>query len=331
MLRTWLAILMVMAVLCSCAGADGSFSGANYDGGLAVVNGEVYCAGGNIGLKAIPIWRVGAQRLEKVRSRIGGWDNIYALDNELLTIEPVLNLGEMLGSIPTTTFRVRRMDVNTGKRQHVETFMWNTDDGVCNVFAAQNRIYRDVCAGKQHTLECRVDGEWVAVTAWTGDRAWIYDTFCMIGDRNAEKPEYVALYEFATGKSYPVTEYFTQGRLRTVVNGVLEDGVLYCMEDGGFTALELSSGREEMLLAWPDEVTAFILTDTQLLLMSHESEQVHVLERNGWELSCTLEMHVYPQAAVLNNGKLYIRCVYGDAGLEVIDLAGGESKQYSLE
>ena len=76
MFRTWLAILMVMVALCGGTCAEGLFSGASYDAGLAVVNGEVYCAGANIGLGFIPIWRVGMERLEKVRSRIGGRTSI---------------------------------------------------------------------------------------------------------------------------------------------------------------------------------------------------------------------------------------------------------------
>ncbi len=331
MFRTWLAILMVMVALCGGTCAEGLFSGASYDAGLAVVNGEVYCAGANIGLGFIPIWRVGRERLEKVRSRIGGWDNMYALENELLTIEPVLNIVEMLGSVPTSTFWARRTDVNTGQTQHVETFVWNTDDGVCYVFAGQNKIYRDVCAGKKHTLECLEDGEWVTAAVWTGDQAWTYETFCVIGDRRADQPEKVALYEFHTGKVYDVTVLFIRNNLRLNMAAVLEDGVLYYLEGRSFFAWNLATGEKDTLMRLPEETDAFILTETQLMAMSHEHQRAWVIDRNGWKLIQTVEMNVYPQNAALNEGKLYIRCVYGNAAVEVIDLATGESRLYSLE
>lgn len=331
MLRTWLAMLMVTVLLCGCAGAEGFFSSYSHGIGLAVVGGEVYCAGANAGLNFIPICRIGDDGQESVCTRIGGWQNLYALNDELLTVEPVLNLGEMLGSIPTSTYKVRRREAATGKARDFATFVWNTEDGVCNVFAAQNKAYRDVCSGDQHTLE-RLDGdEWVVVAAWTGDRAWVYETFCVIGDQNADKPEYAALYEFATGKIYDVTEQAARNAWWLHADGVLEHGVLYRLQERGVAALNLTDGRTEMLVPLPDGMDAFILTDEEMILMSHQHQQAWVLERDSWEIVRKVKMTEYPQDAALYNGKLYVYSVYGDAGVEVIDLASGESAWYSLK
>ena len=74
MFRTWLAILMVMVALCGGTCAEGLFSGASYDAGLAVVNGEVYCAGANIGLGFIPIGKAGRCRLRTRGEKAGTAD-----------------------------------------------------------------------------------------------------------------------------------------------------------------------------------------------------------------------------------------------------------------
>lgn len=332
MFRTWLAILMVMAALCGGTCAEGLFSGASYDAGLAVVNGEVYCAGANIGLGFIPIWRVGRDGLEKVRSRIGGWDNMYALENELLTIEPVLNIGEMLGSMPASTCKAARLDPVTGKKSSIASYTWNTEDGVCSVFAAQGRVYRDVCEGDAHTLQ-RLDGEnWTTVARWNGDRAWVYETFCIIGDRNADKPRYVALYDFSAGQIHDVTALDRQYALTgSSLEAVLENGVLYLLKGNGLTALNFSTGQAERLVALPEEMNSFILAPEQLILLSSTRQQAWVLDRNTWEIINRVTITVFPQNAALNDGKLYIRCVYGNAAVEVIDLATGESMLYSLE
>lgn len=332
MLRTWLAILMVMVLLGGCAGAEGSFSSASYDRALAVVDGEVFCAGLNAGLGFIPIYRIGSDGLEGVCSRIGGWNNLYDLDNQLLTVEPVLNIGEMLGSIPTSTYKAKLLDPATKQSSNFAEYVWNTGNGVCNIFAAQNKAYRDVRSGDQHTLE-RLDGdEWVVVAAWTGDRAWTYESYCVIGDRNADRPEYVALYEFATGKTYDVTALLGGRQRWFMMAGVLEDGVFYRLELDGLIAIHLDDGRTEMLVPLPDGMDAFILTDEELILMSHQHQQAWVLDRKGWEIVRQAKMTGYPQNAALSGGKLYVYSVYGDdAGVEVIDLAGGKSVWYSLK
>ena len=331
MLRTWLAVLTVLVLLCGCAGAEGYFSSYSNGIGLAVVGGEVYCAGANVGLNFIPICRIGDDGLESVCARIGGWQNLYALDDGLLTVEPVLNIGEMLGSIPTSTFKVRRREAATGKARDFATFVWNTEDGVCNVFAAQNKAYRDVCSGDQHTLE-RLDGDkWVVVAAWTGDRAWVYETFCVIGDQNADKPEYIAMYEFATGKIYDVTEQAARNAWWLHADSVLEHGVLYRLEEKALVSVNLADGKRETLIRLPEEMDAFILTDAELILMSHQRQQAWVLDRDGWGLLRQVKMTEYPQDAALYNGKLYVYSVYGDAGVEVINLVSGESVWYSLE
>lgn len=332
MLRTWLAVLTVLVLLCGCAGAEGYFSSYSNGIGLAVTGSEVYCAGANVGLGFIPIYRIGDDGLESVCARIGGWRNLYALNDELLTVEPVLNIGEMLGSIPTSTFKVRRREAATEKARDFATFVWNTEDGVCNVFAAQNKAYRDVCSGDQHTLE-RLDGDkWVVVAAWTGDRAWAYENFCVIGDQNADKPEYIAMYEFATGKTYDVTKLMAQGTLTSAMEAVLEDGTLYRLAAKDLVAINLADGKKETLTPLPDGMDSFILTDSQMILMSSEHEQVWVLDRDGWQIIRQMKMTGYPQNAALHEGKLYVYCVYGDdAGVEVIDLTGGESAWYALK
>lgn len=332
MLRRGLAVLMVMALLCGCAGAEGFFSSAHYDNALTVVDGEVYCAGLNAGLGFVPIYRISDDGLEAVCARIGGWQNLYTLDDALLTVAPVLNLGEMLGSIPTSTYKANLLDPATEKSSELASYVWNTDNGVCNVFAVQNKAYRDIRSGDQHTLE-RLDGEaWVAVAAWTGDDAWVFESHCVIGDRNADKPAYVALYEFAAGKIYEVTDLL-RGRQRWFMSsGVLENGVFYRLETDGLTAIHLTNGRTETLVPLPEGMDAFILTDTQLLLMSREHQQAWVLDRDGWEIVRQVTMTGYPQNAALHDGKLYVYSVYGsDPGVEVIDLISSESAWYPLK
>ena len=328
-LRYWISVLLVLALFCGCAGAEGAFSGASYDAGLAVVGGEVYCAAKNAGLGFIPIWRVSMAGLEKAYSRIGGWRNLYALGDELLTIEPVLNIGEMLGSVPTSTYKARRIECATGKVQDVAVCTGN-EDGVYNVFAAQGRAYRDMREVDAHTLQRLDDGNWTTVAQWAGDHAWVYETFCVIGDRNAKKAEYVALYEFATGKTYDVTDMMNRGLLWSTMEAVLEDGVLYHLDDRWFAALTLSTGEKEMLVKLPAEMEAFILTDNQLLLMSRKKQEAWLLDRNTCEIIQKVEMTNYPQNAVLNDGRLFVRCIYGDAGVEIIDLTTGESVHYPL-
>lgn len=331
MLRTWMAMLTVLTLLCGCAGAEGFFSRSNYDQALAVVDGEVYCAGANVGLNFIPIYRIDDTGLKSVCARIGGWQSLYALDGKLLTVEPVLNLGEMLGSIPTSTYKAKLLNSATQKSSSLASYVWNTEDGVCNVFAAQHKAYRDVCNGNQHTLE-RLDGdEWVAVAAWTGDDAWTYESYCVIGDRNENKPAYVALYEFATGKTYDVTTLMKRGTLTVLMEAVLEDGILYRLEERGFFAINLTDGKREKLVSLPEKMETFILTDTQLILMSHQHEQVWVLERDSWEIVRQVRMTEFPEYAALHAGKLYVYNPYDTAGVEVIDLASGESAWYALK
>lgn len=332
MLRTWLAVLTVLVLLCGCAGAEGYFSSYSNGIGLAVVGGEVYCAGANVGLNFIPICRIGDDGLETVCARIGGWRNLYALNDELLTVEPVLNLFEMLGSTPSSACQAKRLDPVTKKSSELAVFVWNTEDGICHVFAAQNKVYRDVCRGDQHSLE-RLDGDgWAVVAAWTGNEAWVYESYCVIGDRNADKPTYVALYEFATCKTYDVTKLMAQGTLTSAMEAVLEDGTLYRLAAKDLVAINLADGKKETLTPLPDGMDSFILTDSQMILMSSEHEQVWVLDRDGWQIVRQVKMTGYPQNAALHEGNLYVYCVYGDdAGVEVINLVSGESVWYSLE
>lgn len=331
-LRRWIAQLLVLALFCGCAGAEGAFSGASYDADLAVVGGEVYCAAPNVGLGFIPIWRVDAQGLEKVRSRIGGWSALYALGDELLTIEPVLNIGEMLGSIPTSTYRAGRLDPAKGTHCSLETYTWNTEAGVCNVFAAQGRAYREVREGDGHVLQRLDNGEWTTVAQWTGDHAWVYETFCIIGDRNADKPRYVALYDFSAGQLHDVTALDRKYALTgSSLEAVLENGVLYLLKGNGLTALNLSTGQAEQLVSLPEEINSFILTPEQLILLSSTRQQAWVLDRRSWEIVSTVSMTEYPLCAALVDGRLYVYSSYGDAGVEVIDLATGESVHYPLQ
>lgn len=329
-LRYWISMLMAMVLLCGCAGAEGAFSGPCYNSGMAVVGGEVYCAGPNVGLNFIPIWRVNMDGLEKVHSRIGGWNSLYAYGSELLTVEPVLNIVEMLGSIPTSTCRIRRFNPATGRARSFDTCVWDTESGVCNVFAAQGRAYRDVRDGDAHALQRLDDEEWVNVAAWNGDAAWVYQTFCVIGDRNADRPEYVALYEFSTGTIYDVTALKARKTLWASMEGVLEDGVLYRLEERRIAAVNLSTGGVETLVSLPEEMDSFILTDTQLILMSSTRQKAWVLNRGSWEVVSTVSMTEYPLCAALNDGKLYVYCIYAEAGVEIIDLTTGESMHYPL-
>lgn len=332
MRKRLLAVLLALVLLCGCAGAEGFFSRSSYDNALAVAGGEVYCAGANVGLGFIPIYRIGDDGLETVCARIGGWQSLYALNDELLTVEPVLNLGEMLGSIPASTCKAKRLDPVTGKKSDVATCVWNNKDGVCHVFAALNKVYRDVRSGDRHTLE-RLDGdEWVAVGAWTGSDAWACESYCLIGDRNAGKPTRIALYEFATGETHDVTKLMVQGTLSSAMEAVLEEGMLYRLEEKALVSINLADGKKETLIRLPEGMDAFILADRELILMSSEHQQVWVLDRDGWEITRQVKMTEYPQNAALHEGKLYVYCVYGDdAGVEVIDLAGGESTWHALK
>jgi hypothetical protein len=331
-MRRWLAVLLAVMALCGCAGAEGAFSGASYDAGLAVVGGEVYCAAPNVGLGFIPIWRVDTRGLERVRSRIGGWSALYALGDELLTVEPVLNLGEMLGSIPMSTHKAGRLDPTKGKYRSLETYTWNKETGVCNVFAAQGRAYRDVREGDAHVLQRLDDGEWTTVAQWTGDHAWVYETFCIIGDRNADKPRYVALYDFSAGQIHDVTALDRKYALTgSSLKAVLENGVLYLLKDNGLTALNLSTGQAERLVSLPEEMNSFILAPEQLILLSSTRQQAWVLDRRCWEIVSTVSMTEYPHCAALVDGKLYVYSSYSDAGVEIIDLVKGESVHYPLQ
>lgn len=330
-LRKWIAALLAMLLFCGCAGAEGAFSGASYDAGLAVVGGEVYCAAPNVGLRSIPIWHVSWDGLEKVHSRIGGWHGLYALGDELLTVEPVLNVWEMLGSIPTSTCRAGRLDPAKGKYRSLETYVRATEDGVCNVFAAQGSAYRDVREGDVHVLQRLDGGAWTTVAQWTGDRAWVYETFCIIGDRNADRPRYVALYDFSTGQIHDVTALDRKYALTgSSLEAVLENGVLYLLKGNGLMALDLSTGQAEQVVALPEEMAGFILAPERLILLSRIRKQAWVMDRRSWEIVSTVSMTEYPLHAALVDGRLYVYCSYGDAGVEIIDLATGESVHYPL-
>lgn len=331
-LRNGLALLLAMVLLCGCAGAEGISSGQTYSPGLALAAGEVYCLGENVGLGFIPIWRVGMEGMEKVRSRIGGWSGLYAVDDGLMTIEPVLNIGEILGSIPTSTCQVNHFDPVTGKTRELTTRVRNEESGVCEAFAAQGKAYRDVHAGNDHMLQRLDDGEWVTVAQWTGDHVWMYESFCIIGSRHEDKPEYVALYEFTTGKVYDVTAFVRKHSLTTSAwEAVLEDGVLYLLQDGAMMTVELSTGREEKLGDLPKGVSRFILTDTQMILMSNEKKMAWVLDRSSWKVVSQVNMTVFPQTVLLHEGRLYVHCLLTEAKMEIIDLTTGESAKYSLE
>lgn len=121
-----------------------------------------------------------------------------------------------------------------------------------------------------------------------------------------------------------------RGLLWSTMEAVLEDGVLYHLDDRWFAALTLSTGEKEMLVKLPAEMEAFILTDNQLLLMSREKQEAWLLDRDTCEIIQKVEMTNYPQNAVLNDGRLFVRCIYGDAGVEIIDLTTGESVHYPL-
>lgn len=331
-LRSWIALLLVLGMLCGCAVAEGAFSGAAYGPGMAIVQGEVYCAAPNVGLGFIPIWRVTMDGLEKVHARIGGWNALYALGGELLTVEPVLNIGEMLGSVPASTCEAGWLDPATGKKCNIASYTWNTEDGVCNVFAAQGRAYRDVREGDAHMLQRLDDGKWTTVAQWTGDKAWVYETFCIIGDRNADKPQYVALYEFSNGQIHDVTALDRKYALTgSSLEAVLESGVLYLLKGNGLTALNLSTGQAERLVSLPEEMNSFILTPEQLILLSSTRQQAWVLDRHSWEIVGTVSMTEYPLHAALVDDRLYVYNSYGDAGVEIIELDTGESVHYPLK
>lgn len=329
--RSGIILLLAVLLLVGCAGAEGAYSAPSHGQNMAAVNGQVYCGGANEGLQFIPIWQVTLEGMKRGESRIGGWQALYAYGDELLTVAPVLNIGEMLGSIPTSTYRVKCFDPAAGKSAAVMDYVWNTENGVCNIFAAQDRLYRDLCQGETHELQMLEGEEWVCVARWTGDGVWQYQTFCFIGDRNADHPKYIALYEFATGAIYDVTQLVKRKELRTIMNGVLEDGVLYMLDEDDLMMLELTTGKKQKLLHLPAEADGFILTDDRMIAMSHSQQCAWVVDRTDWKIIGTVEMTEYPADALLLDGKLFVCCNLAETGVEVIDLSTGESVHYSLK
>lgn len=330
-LRCWMAMLLMLSLLLGYAGAEGFSSGQAYKPGLALVNGEVYCTGPEFSLGFAPIWRVSKDGLEKVRTNIGGWNGLYALDDGLLTIEPVLNIGEMLENIPPSTFSVKHFDPATGKTRRLATRSWYSKSGVCEAFAAQGKAYRDMHDGANHQLQRLDNGKWVTVAQWTGHNVWMHDSFCFIGSRHENQPEYIGLYEYATGKIYDVTAFALKyGLTDSAWDAVLEDGVLYLLNEGILMTVDLSSGRETLLDVLPKGGSRFILTDSQLILMSNEKMMAWAMDRNTWQVTGSVKMTLFPQSVLLHNGQLYVHQILNDAGVEMIDLATGESVQYPM-
>lgn len=337
-MKRMLTILLLLCCLLSCALGEGAYSGQRVSyTRMAAVDGEVYCLG-----EPAPLWvnsavyRVNPEGKTAVARRWGGWECLYAAGDRLLLVYGVLNIGEVLGSHPSSVREAQLLDPVTGRSMVLGRFS-TTEKGTNRIFAAAGQVYRTVRDGDRWELQRLADlndrRSWTTVAAWTGEKPDVRMAFCVIGSEGC-----TVLYEYATGKEYDVTALMQQGLIPRWT-GVLEAGVMYQVKDGllsdWLTALDLTTGEKTKILRLArDRFDGFLLAEERAILLyavQGEDYRADVYDRSTWTLAGSAAFSEYPTDALLMGDLLYVATPYAEAGLEIVNLTTGESVRFNLK
>lgn len=334
------ALAMLLVLLCAVlpAGAESLYSGQEPDyTRLAVLDGEVYCLG-----EPSPLWvncavyRMSPEEKTAVTRRWGGWRCLYAAGDRLLLVYDVLNIGEALGSHPASVQEAKFLDPATGRSMVLGRFS-RTEKGTNHIFAAAGQVYRTVREGDSWELQRLADLDdrrsWTTVAAWSGGQLDVRMTFCVIGSGGG-----TVLYEYASGREYDVTTLTRQGLIPRWT-GVLEDGVLYQVQDGllgdWLTAIDLTTGQKTKIMRLAgDRLMGLLLAEERAVILyaeQGENYRADVYDRGTWTQTGSVAFGEYPMDALLTGELLYVACPYAEAGLEIVNLATGECTRYNLK
>ena len=332
-----LLLVAVRAFMYIPALAEGEYSGQTvWSSRMAAVNGEVYCLS-----EPAPLWVNSAvyclspEGKTAVARRWAGWERLYAAGDRLLLVHSVLNLGEVLGSHPASVQEAQLFDPATGRSLVLGRFS-TTEKGTNRIFAAAGQVYRTVRDGDRWELQRLADlndrRSWATVAAWAGERPDVSMTWCSISSGDS-----TILYEYATGKQYDVTVPMRRG-LVTAYTGVVENGVLYQVQDGllsdWLTALDLTTGEQTKLVRLAgDRLMGFLLAEGRAILLYAEqgkNYRADVYDRSTWTLTGSAAFTEYPNDALLLSDRLFVSCPYAEAGAQIVDLTTGERVSMDL-
>lgn len=336
-MKRMLTLLVLLCCLMTCALGESAYSGHDvWYTRMAAVNGEVYCLG-----EPAPLWvnsavyRLSPEGKTAVVRRWGGWHCLYAAGDRLLLVHDVVNIGELLGSHPASVREAQLFDPATGRSLALGRFS-RTEKGTNRIFAAAGQVWRTVRDGDDWELQRLADMDdgrsWTTAAAWTGVQPDVLMTFCVIGSGDK-----TVLYEYASGKGYDVTALVQRGLILNWT-GVLEDGVLYRVQDGllgdWLTALDLTKGEQTKLVRLEGErFQGFLLTEERAILLHWEQKAAYradVYDRSTWTWAGSAAFTEYPTDALLLGDLLYVSTPYAEAGAQIVDLTTGQGVSMNL-
>ena len=336
-MKKLLCALTLLCCLLTCALGESAYSGHDvWYTRMAEAGGEVYCLG-----EPAPLWvnsavyRLSPEGKTAVVRRWAGWDCLYAAGDRLLLTHNVLNIGELLGSHPASVQEAQLFDPATGRSLTLGQFS-RTEKGTNDIFAAAGQVWRTVRDGDDWALQRLADMDdrrsWTTVSAWTGKQPDIQMTFCVTGSEDR-----TMLYEYASGQEYDVTALVQRGLIPRW-SGVMEDGVLYQVQDGllgdWLTAFDLTTGERTKLVRLEGErFQGFLLTEERAILLHWEQKETYradVYDRSTWTWAGSAAFTEYPTDALLLGDLLYVSTPYAEAGAQVVDLTTGEVVSMAL-
>lgn len=336
-MKKLLCALTLLCCLMTCALGESAYSGHDvWYTRMAEAGGEVYCLS-----EPAPLWvnsavyRLGPEGKTAVARRWAGWDCLYAAGDRLLLTHGVLNIGELLGSHPASVREAQLFDPATGRSLTLGQFS-RTEKGTNDIFAAAGQVWCTVRDGDDWELQRLADMDdrrsWTTVSAWTGKQPDIQMTFCVTGSEDR-----TMLYEYASGREYDVTALVQRGLIPRW-SGVMEDGVLYQVQDGllgdWLTAVDLTTGERTKLVRLEEErFQGFLLTEERAILLHWEQKEAYradVYDRSTWTWAGSAAFTEYPTDALLLGDLLYVSTPYAEAGAQVVDLTTGEVVSMAL-
>ena len=280
MLRRFLIVLTVLALLCGGAGAEVTgreSSTINAGMEIAMVDGTVYCMSVQQGLwDKTTIYRWTGSGLEAVWSDGVDGVSLYALDGALLLTVIRRNILEELSG--AGTYEALRIDPRT----------WETEE-LAAVHSTRGRL---VCDGENllcfswsgfdgDTPWCRLatwqNGEWTVEFSWRSDYtdedrrgSFLYPDFVIL-EMSEHTPETsdIRLRTLADGREYLLQG--TDAKWYGTLSAVLEDGRLYYLENKRLYVHDLEAGTTELLLTLTGyDYYEFILDEKRMVIMGSD-------------------------------------------------------------
>lgn len=345
-MKRTLALLLaaVMAFTYIPALAEGAyFSGERSNGSrpaLAIVNGQVYGLSGRdspfaVFTPAVERWSPSGERARVgqnafLNSEIG---YISGAGDALLIVREEKGWLELLDPTAPFTPRAELWYPATGRSVRIA-------DGA---FALQGRlyVYRD-----GQLLQLSADGREVAAS-WPGKPVRRWDSFILLQDG-----ERYQVLEIASGVCTDVTaqERLLEAVLHPMyynVHAMLEDGVMYLLEDTALAACDLTDGTWRELLTFPETAyDSFVLDGERIILLGQayrgEAIQSAVFDRATLCQLLTFTHMTSPTDALLTGDRLYMRSPYSvaylgeesswrrDSSASIIDLTTGDEIWWEL-